>query len=100
MGFKDATNNIRAEDEGLMNRYVWVREGPNWMRGGTYLVARRIRKLIEIWDRSPLLEQQQTIGRHRASGAPLGKEEEFDKVDLKAKGPAGLPLISVDSRAQ
>jgi deferrochelatase/peroxidase EfeB len=97
MGFKDGTNNIRAEDEEAMNRYVWVREGPNWMRGGTYLVARRIRMLIEIWDRSPLLEQEQTIGRHRASGAPLGKEDEYDGVDLKAKGPDGLPMIPVDS---
>jgi len=97
MGFKDGTNNIRAEDEEAMNRYVWVREGPDWMRGGTYLVARRIRMLIEIWDRSPLLEQEQTIGRHRASGAPLGKEDEYDSVDLKAKGPDGLPMIPVDS---
>jgi deferrochelatase/peroxidase EfeB len=80
-----------------MDNYVWVREGPAWMRGGTYLVARRIRMLIEIWDRSPLLEQEQTIGRHRASGAPLGKEDEYDKVDLKAKGPDGLPLIPMDS---
>ena len=97
MGFKDGTNNIRAEDEEAMNRYVWVREGPDWMRGGTYLVARRIRMLIEIWDRSPLLEQEQTIGRHRASGAPLGKEDEYDSVDLKAIGPDGLPMIPVDS---
>jgi deferrochelatase/peroxidase EfeB len=97
MGFKDGTNNIRAEDEDLMDWHVWVREGPAWMRGGTYLVARRIRMLIEIWDRSPLLEQEQTIGRHRASGAPLGKEDEYDKVDLKAKGPDGLPLIPADS---
>jgi deferrochelatase/peroxidase EfeB len=58
MGFNDATNNIRAEDEDLMNRYVWVRAGPDWMRGGTYLVARRIRMLIEIWARSLLLEQE------------------------------------------
>jgi deferrochelatase/peroxidase EfeB len=97
MGFKDGTNNIRAEDEEAMNRHVWVREGPDWMRGGTYLVARRIRMLIEIWDRSPLLEQEQTIGRHRASGAPLGKEDEYDSVDLKAKGPDGLPMIPADS---
>jgi deferrochelatase/peroxidase EfeB len=100
MGFKDGTNNIHAEDEEAMDRYVWVREGPDWMRGGTYLVARRIRMLIEIWDRSPLLEQEQTIGRHRASGAPLGKEDEFDGVDLKAKGPDGLPLIPADSHVR
>jgi deferrochelatase/peroxidase EfeB len=100
MGFKDGTNNIRAEDEEAMDNYVWVREGPDWMRGGTYLVARRIRMLIEIWDRSPLLEQEQTIGRHRASGAPLGKEDEFDPVDLKAKGPDGLPAIPMDSHVR
>lgn len=97
MGFKDGTNNIRAEEEDLMNRYVWVGEGPDWMHGGTYLVARRIRMLIEVWDRSPLQEQEQTIGRHRASGAPLGKEDEFDEVDLEAKGPDGLPLVPLDS---
>jgi deferrochelatase/peroxidase EfeB len=100
MGFKDGTNNIRAEDEEAMDRYVWVSEGHDWMHGGTYLVARRIRMLIEIWDRSPLLEQEQTIGRHRASGAPLGQEDEFDPVDLKAKGPDGLPLIPVDSHVR
>ena len=31
MGFKDGTNNIRAEDEEAMDRFVWVREGPDWM---------------------------------------------------------------------
>ena len=36
-----------------MERYVWVGadEPQAWMRGGTYLVARRIRMLIEAWDR-------------------------------------------------
>jgi len=48
MGFKDGTNNIHAEDQEAIDRYVWVREGPDWMHGGTYLVARRIRMLIEI----------------------------------------------------
>jgi deferrochelatase/peroxidase EfeB len=100
MGFKDGTNNIRAEDYEAMDTYVWVREGPNWMRGGTYLVARRIRMLIETWDRSPLLEQEQTIGRYRASGAPLGKADEFDPFDLKAKGPDGLPAIPIDSHVR
>lgn len=100
MGFKDGTNNLHAEDEEAMNRYVWAGEGPDWMHGGTYLVARRIRMLVEVWDRSPLLEQEQTIGRHRTSGAPLGKEDEFDPVDLKAKGPDGLPVIPADSHVR
>ncbi len=50
MGLKDGTNNIKAEEEELMDRRVWVSEehGPSWMVGGTYLVARRIRMLIEV----------------------------------------------------
>ena len=100
MGFKDGTNNIRAEDEEAMDRFVWVKEGPDWMHGGTYVVARRIRMLIEVWDRTALLEQEQTMGRHRASGAPLGKEDEYDAVDLKAKGPGGIPLTPMDSHVR
>jgi deferrochelatase/peroxidase EfeB len=43
MGFKDGTANIRAEDTEAMQRFVWTgNEGPGWMRGGTYMVTRRI----------------------------------------------------------
>jgi deferrochelatase/peroxidase EfeB len=73
MGFKDGTVNIKAEDTEAMNRFVWVGDGgPSWMRGGSYMVTRRIRMLLEIWDRSPLEDQEQTIGRAKYSGAPLG----------------------------
>jgi deferrochelatase/peroxidase EfeB len=84
MGFKDGTNNIRAEDTAEMNRHVWVgpSDSPAWMRGGTYLVARRIRMHIEAWDRAALEEQEQTIGRAKESGAPLGARAEFDPVKL------------------
>jgi deferrochelatase/peroxidase EfeB len=35
------------------DRVVWAGdEGPAWMRGGTYLVARRIRISLEHWDRT------------------------------------------------
>jgi deferrochelatase/peroxidase EfeB len=81
MGFKDGTANLKAEDSEALDRHVWVagdRPGePPWLRGGSYLVARRIRILIEVWDRTSLGDQEQTIGRHKASGAPLGERDEF-----------------------
>jgi deferrochelatase/peroxidase EfeB len=85
MGLKDGTANIRAEDTEAMERFVWVgEEGPAWMRGGSYMVTRRIRMLLEIWDRASLQDQEQTIGRHKYSGAPLGKSDEFDPLPLEA----------------
>jgi deferrochelatase/peroxidase EfeB len=80
MGFKDGTNNIRAEDVELMRQHVWV-NSPGWMRGGTYMVTRRIRMLIEVWDRASLQDQEQTIGRVKESGAPLGGNHEMDPVN-------------------
>jgi deferrochelatase/peroxidase EfeB len=81
LGFKDGTANLKAEDVEALERHVWVagdRPGePAWLRDGTYLVARRIRMLIEVWDRASLGDQEQTIGRHKATGAPLGERDEF-----------------------
>ncbi|HWB69626.1 MAG TPA: Dyp-type peroxidase, partial [Solirubrobacterales bacterium] len=94
MGFKDGTANIRAEDGEAMDRFVWVgAEGPAWMRGGSYMVTRRIRMLLEVWDRSSLEDQEQTIGRAKYSGAPLGGSTEFEPLDLEATegGRAAIP---------
>ena len=86
MGFKDGTANLKAEDVEALERHVWVagdRPGePAWLRDGTYLVARRIRMLIEVWDRAPLGDQEETIGRHKASGAPLGERDEFATLQV------------------
>ncbi len=97
MGMKDGTANIRAEDGEAMERFVWVGdEGPAWLRGGTYLVARRIRMLLEVWDRSSLRDQERSIGRHKYSGAPLGGEDEFEPLPLDARRN-GHPVIPVDA---
>jgi len=100
MGMKDGTANIRAEDGEAMRRFVWVGdEGPAWMRGGSYLVTRRIRMLLEVWDRSSLEDQEQTIGRTKYSGAPLGGSDEFEPLDLDAE-KNGQPLIPVDAHVR
>ena len=84
-GFKDGTANLKAENAAALDRFVWVGDddpGADWLAGGSYLVTRRIRMLIEPWDTAPLVEQEQTIGRTKGSGAPLGQRAEFDPVDF------------------
>ncbi len=98
MGFKDGTNNIKVEDSAEVDDFVWV--GPEtdqaWMKGGSYLVARRIRMLIESWDADYIADQQHVFGRFKDTGAPLTGKTEFDVVDLDAKSD-GQPVIPVDA---
>jgi deferrochelatase/peroxidase EfeB len=98
MGFKDGTNNLVAEDTAALARHVWVApdDDPAWMRGGSYVVTRRIRMLLEVWDRSTLADQEQTIGRVKGNGAPLGGTKEHDTVNLTAERD-GAPLVPVDA---
>jgi deferrochelatase/peroxidase EfeB len=90
-GFKDGTANLKAEDPTLLDENVWVapEDDQKWMAGGSYLVARRIRMLIESWDRTTLKEQERVIGRSKGTGAPLGQKDEFDALDFESQGPEG-----------
>jgi deferrochelatase/peroxidase EfeB len=94
-GFKDGTNNLKAEEPALLDEHVWVQQGdgPEWMTGGSYLVARRIQMHIETWDRAPLSEQETIVGRTKGTGAPLGGVQEFDPANLKAIDANGTPVI-------
>ena len=98
-GFKDGTRNLKAEDPAALDQQLWVQpgDGPAWLEGGTYLVSRRIRMHIEIWDRTSLAEQEVIIGRTKGEGAPLGAVAEFDPIDFSATGPDGRPRIPVDA---
>jgi deferrochelatase/peroxidase EfeB len=95
LGFHDGTDNLDVDNHNAMARFVWVGHDSDqpWMVGGTYLVARRISIHLEAWDRSTLEDQEQTIGRVKASGAPLGGTKESDAVDLQGVGADGEPII-------
>jgi deferrochelatase/peroxidase EfeB len=99
MGFKDGTNNIKSEDLAELDDYVWVGAETDqpWMRGGSYMVTRRIAMHIESWDTDFLADQQNVFGRFKTSGAPLTGKHEFDRVDLQARGADGKPVISLNA---
>jgi deferrochelatase/peroxidase EfeB len=101
-GFKDGTNNLKAEEPDLLDEHVWVQggDGPDWMTGGTYLIARRIRMHIETWDRTSLNEQETVIGRTKGGGAPLGGTGEFEPANFAAIDANGTPVIPADSHVR
>lgn len=89
-GFKDGTANqttIKAP-----NKNIWI-DTPDWLQGGTYLVARKIQMHLETWDRTSLKGQEETFGRHRESGASIGKQGEFDQFDVNAKDANGKSIV-------
>ncbi|MEL4154234.1 iron uptake transporter deferrochelatase/peroxidase subunit [Corynebacterium bovis] len=94
-GFKDGTRNLKSEDGADIERFVWATDD-GWMTGGTYLCARRIRMLLELWDRQILDEQQHTFARYKGSGAPLGTDDEFADVpfDLTLGTEPAVPTDS------
>jgi deferrochelatase/peroxidase EfeB len=102
MGFKDGTNNVSGADEAALRQHVWAAggEGADWMAGGSYMVARRIRMHIETWDRTSLKEQQDVFGRTKGEGAAYGNKRERDKV-VVAELPADshVRLANPDSNA-
>ncbi|RBY80825.1 deferrochelatase/peroxidase EfeB [Geodermatophilus sp. TF02-6] len=101
-GFKDGTDNLKAEAANALDQFVWVgdddaaSQGAPWLAGGSYLVTRRIRMLIEPWDTSSLREQEQVVGRTKGTGAPLGQRAEFDPVDFteQVDGEFAIPETS------
>lgn len=98
LGFKDGTANPDTHNPALMDQLLWVtheQQEPAWTHGGSYQAVRIIRFHVEMWDRTPLGEQQTIFGREKLSGAPLGMKNEHDVPDY-SQDPDG-DFIALDA---
>jgi deferrochelatase/peroxidase EfeB len=97
-GQKDGTANPQpgTRDFGPI---VWVQPGdePDWMVGGSYLAFRRIRMDLTRWDTTGAHQQDEVLGRAKASGAPLSGGMEFSAPDFGSRAASGGTLIAVDA---
>lgn len=90
-GFKDGTENPSAAET---EQWVWNDDG------STYLVYRRIHMDVSAFEALSRGGQEAVIGRHRASGAPLGARREHDPADLYAKTAQGRYVIPADAHVR
>ena len=76
-----------------MDKFVWVgSEGPIWMQGGSYVVARRIRIALEHWDKTGVDFQEQVIGRQKLS-------RHHSAVRMSSRHSTLMPLIKMATRS-
>jgi deferrochelatase/peroxidase EfeB len=70
------------------------------MRGGSYVVARPTRIALEHWDKMKLAFQEQTVGRHKESGAVIGEKDEFGPLNLDATDSDGNTLVAENAHVR
>ncbi|MFB7372537.1 iron uptake transporter deferrochelatase/peroxidase subunit [Streptomyces sp. NPDC056222] len=99
MGQVDGTGNPKPSDPDF-DRRIFVPESasgtstaPAWMAGGSYAVVRRIRMLLDDWEKLSLDKQEKVIGRRKSDGAPLTGGSETTELDLNKVGPDGRLVI-------
>ncbi|KJY47645.1 iron uptake transporter deferrochelatase/peroxidase subunit [Streptomyces sp. R33] len=105
MGQIDGTGNPKPAEPDFDKRIFVPATGPGpaehaWMGGGSYAVVRRIRMLLDDWDKQSLAQQEQVIGRTKATGAPLTGGKETTEMALDKIGPDGKPVIPSNAHAR
>ncbi|MGW3045066.1 iron uptake transporter deferrochelatase/peroxidase subunit [Kitasatospora sp. NPDC001159] len=105
MGQIDGTNNPKPGEDGFAAKVFCAADGdhPAWLAGGSFLVFRRIRMLLDHWEELPVDRQERVIGRRKADGSPLSAPAgsgEGTAVDLSAQGPDGGLAVPSDAHVR
>ena len=102
MGQVDGSNNPKPSEKDFDKR-IFVPSGgsPEWMADGSYAVVRRIRMLLDDWDKQSLAKQEKVIGRRKSDGAPLtGGTEQTDPDLEKTEKDGTTPVIAADAHVR
>ncbi|GHE37478.1 Dyp-type peroxidase [Streptomyces vinaceus] len=99
MGQLDGTANPAPGEDPAQRARILVTgsDAPPWLTGGSYVVVRRIRMLLDTWEGLPVHHREEAVGRRVTDGAPLTGGTERTPVDLEAARPDGIPVIAANA---
>ncbi|MFZ4152436.1 iron uptake transporter deferrochelatase/peroxidase subunit [Streptomyces pseudogriseolus] len=101
MGQVDGTRNPKPDEPDFDERIFVPEQGePAWMANGSYVVVRRIRMLLDDWDKLSHTEQEGVIGRRKKDGAPLSGGDETTEMDLEKTDARGNLVVPINAHAR
>ncbi|MGW4101819.1 iron uptake transporter deferrochelatase/peroxidase subunit [Streptomyces sp. NPDC004976] len=101
MGQIDGTRNPRPGEENFEGSVFVPADGePDWMANGSYVVVRRIRMLLDDWEKLPRGDQEKVIGRRRSDGAPLTGGTETSAMELEKTDARGNLVVPINAHAR
>ncbi|MGW6542994.1 iron uptake transporter deferrochelatase/peroxidase subunit [Streptomyces massasporeus] len=104
MGQIDGTRNPKPTESDFDQR-IFVPERPEkgepaWMANGSYAVVRRIRMLLDDWEKLSVRTQEDVIGRRKSDGAALSGGTETTAMDLEKTDPQGNLVVPINAHAR
>ncbi|MDH6215126.1 iron uptake transporter deferrochelatase/peroxidase subunit [Streptomyces pseudovenezuelae] len=103
MGQLDGTRNPKPTESDFDQRIFVPASGakdPSWMANGSYAVVRRIRMLLDDWEKLSLTAQENVVGRRKSDGAALTGGTETTAMDLEKTDANGELVVPVNAHAR
>jgi len=103
MGQLDGTRNPKPAESDFDQRIFVPTSGskdPSWMANGSYAVVRRIRMLLDDWEKLSVTAQENVVGRRKSDGAALTGGTETTAMDLEKTDAEGELVVPVNAHAR
>ena len=103
MGQLDGTRNPKPTESDFDKRIFVPASGstdPAWMANGSYAVVRRIRMLLDDWEKLSTGAQENVVGRRKSNGAALSGGGETTAMDLEKTDAKGALVVPINAHAR